>query len=126
MAPAPLIAIIDDDDAIREALADLTLAIGYRSAPYESAEAFLRLPPDEMPACLLLDVQMPGMSGLELQEHLRGQGQTMPVIFITSLVDPDVVDRAMQQGAHCVLRKPTKSETIEHCLYTAVHGLPAE
>ncbi len=124
MASIPLIAIIDDDVSIREALADLTLAIGYRSAPYESAEAFLDLPPDETPACLLLDVQMPGMSGLELQEHLRDKGATVPIIFITSLADQDVVDRAMRLGAHCGWRKPTKSERFDHCLYTAVHGLP--
>jgi FixJ family two-component response regulator len=118
----PLIAIIDDDEAMREALADLVDLIGYRSMSYGSAIDFVRSAGVRRPDCIILDVQMPGMSGLDLQQHLQSEGTPPPIIFVTSFAEPDLTARAMKAGAYCVLSKPTPNHVLERCLREALRG----
>lgn len=124
MSHIPLIAIIDDDEAIREALADLVDLIGYRSISYGSAIEFLKATEVRRPDCIILDVQMPGMSGLDLQQHLLREEAPPPIIFVTSFAEPDLTARAMKAGAHCVLSKPTRNDVLERCLGEVLRGEP--
>jgi FixJ family two-component response regulator len=121
-----MIAIVDDDEAMREALADLVDLIGYRSISYGSAIDFLKAAGVPRPDCLILDVQMPGMSGLDLQQHLqREDAPPPPIIFVTSFAEPDLTARAMKAGAQCVLSKPTPNDVLERCLRDALSGSDA-
>ena len=124
MSHIPLIAIIDDDAAMREALADLVDLIGYRSISYGSAIDFLKAAGERRPDCIILDVQMPGMSGLDLQQHLQREEAPPPIIFVTSFAEPDLTARAMKAGAYRVLSKPTPNDVLERCLRDALRGEP--
>jgi FixJ family two-component response regulator len=84
MAASPLIMIVDDDASIRDALNSLLRSVGWRAEGFTSAEAFLQSGQMHTTACLLLDVQLPGVSGLELQRQLRSRQARMPIIFITA------------------------------------------
>jgi CheY-like chemotaxis protein len=110
------VAVVDDDEALCWALADLLRSIGYRVELFESAEMFLNstdlLPFD----CIIADVHMPGMGGLNLVRRLQEQGTTTPVILITGLPNRNVDDEAVSAGAQCVLRKPFKSRTLLDCI----------
>ena len=125
MPNIPLIAIIDDDEAMREALADLVDLIGYRSTTYGSAIEFLKAA-GVRPDCIILDVQMPGMSGLDLQQHLQREEAPPPIIFVTSFAEPDLTARAMKAGAYRVLSKPTPNDVLERCLRDALRGEPPQ
>jgi FixJ family two-component response regulator len=114
---APLIAIVDDDEAMREALADLVELLGYKSVSYESAIEFLAAGRSTWPDCVILDVQMPGMSGLDLQERLMGEASPPPIIFVTSFAEPELRAKAIRAGAYCMLSKPTPSDVLEKCLH---------
>jgi len=98
--------VIDDDPALRTALGRLLAASGYAVSLHESATAFLALAHGPGPACILLDVDMPGMSGLQLQEHLARDGHPMPVIFLTGHGDVAMSVRAVKAGAEDFLLKP--------------------
>jgi FixJ family two-component response regulator len=102
--------VIDDEDAVRAGMAKLLLAEGYDVRTFDSAESFLQRSIDGQIACIVLDIQMPGLSGLELQEHLLSAGQELPIVFVTAHGDiPDSV-RAMKQGAVDFLPKPFDPE----------------
>ena len=106
MAPGPLIAVVDDDVSLREALTGLLSAYGYRIDAYSSGYDLLaceRLPDY---ALFILDVQMPGIDGLQLQEEILDAGVGSPVIFLTSDQDPEVRSRALAKGASAFLGKP--------------------
>jgi len=107
-AAAAVIHIVDDDDSLRSALQRLLAAAGYRVRTYASAGEFLLDPPAEAPGCLLLDLQMPGPSGLELQEALSRHGIVLPVIFLTGHGDLAAGVRAMKAGAVDFLTKPVE------------------
>ena len=98
--------IIDDDSALRTALGRLLAASGHAASLYESAAAFLSATIAPGPACILLDVDMPGMSGLQLQEQLSAMGHPMPVIFLTGHGDVAMSVRAVKAGAEDFLLKP--------------------
>lgn len=102
----PLISIVDDDISFREALAGLLHSFGYSIATFESGPDFLVSDRRYTTACLILDIQMPRMSGLDLQAKLVEQGQATPVIFVTSRADVHTLSRAMDAGAIAVLCKP--------------------
>lgn len=98
--------VIDDEDAIRSGMAKLLLSQGYSARTFDSAESFLEKGLDENISCIVLDLQMPGLTGLELQDHLLATGYELPIIFVTAHGDiPDSV-RAMKQGAVDFLPKP--------------------
>jgi FixJ family two-component response regulator len=117
---SPFIAIVDDDEMLCASLADLMRAVDYRAEAFTSAEAILASPSLPHFQCVIADVHMPSMSGIQLLQKLRGQGTTTPVILTTALPDERLDDEAASAGAICLLRKPFKTETllehIEECL----------
>ena len=112
MPRVPLIAIVDDDDALRDSLDDLLQSVGFRTHGFASAEAFLQAPHGHETACLLLDVRLPGMNGLELQRQMVAANWQIPIIFITSHVDDAACARALAAGAVAFLYKPCREEDL--------------
>lgn len=120
MNTAPLIAVIDDDASILVGLSSLLRSESFRVATYRTAEAFLAAPAAAAPDCVLTDVQMPGMSGLELQAELRKRHARLPVIFMTAFPDETVQARALASGAIAFLHKPFEAETMLNLLAAIV------
>jgi FixJ family two-component response regulator len=119
----PVIFVVDDDDQARKAVMALIGAMGVETLGYASAEDFLAHYQGRRPACLVTDVRMLGMSGLELQEELRRRGATMPVIVLTAFASTPATVRAMKNGAVTMLEKPCRDDE----LWEAVRdGLAAE
>ncbi|HJQ23795.1 MAG TPA: response regulator [Blastocatellia bacterium] len=115
---APLVTIVDDDEAVCEALESLLKSVGFRADVFASAEGFINSDHLDETKCLILDVRMPGMSGLELQEQLAAAYNHIPIIFITAHADDDARARAMQSGAVAFLSKPF----VESALLDAVRA----
>jgi two-component system, LuxR family, response regulator FixJ len=109
---APIVYIVDDDDAIRAALRLLLKSVGLAATTQSSAQDFLASYNPQQPGCLILDVRMPGMSGLELQQQLNLRGAIIPVIFITGHGDVPMAVEAMQQGAFDFLQKPFRDQDL--------------
>jgi FixJ family two-component response regulator len=101
----PLIAIVDDDDMMRAATEGLVRSLGFDTLSFPSAETFLKSAAPFEAACLILDVQLPNMSGIELQRHLRRSASSLPIIFITAFPDETAGERALNDGAVCYLSK---------------------
>ena len=120
MCRVPLIAVVDDDDALRNSLDDLLESVGFRVQGFASAEAFLQAQHTPETACLLLDVRLPGMNGLELQRQLGVMHRRIPIIFITAYADDDVRARALAAGAVAVLSKPCHEEEILQAIEVAL------
>jgi FixJ family two-component response regulator len=97
--------VIDDDHSVRKALGRLLRAAGYKFELFEAAEAYLACPPPEPPACLLLDIRMPGMNGLELQRAIEGTPMDLPIVFITGHADEELLQSLSRRTAK-VLYKP--------------------
>jgi len=102
----PLLSVVDDDESIRESLPDLIKEFGFASRVFSSAEEFLLSGSVDETSCLILDIAMPDMSGPELYQELKSQGEDIPVIFITGQQDEAVRLRAFEQGAVGFLIKP--------------------
>jgi len=109
--------IVDDDAAVRDSLALLLGLKGFRSVSLDSAEAFLSVYRPGQPGCLLLDVRMPGMSGLELQSRLAEQGHPIPIIIITAHGDVGMARAALKAGAEDFLEKPLDTEVLVETLH---------
>jgi FixJ family two-component response regulator len=109
---APTVYIVDDDDAVREALGALLSSVGLDYQPFASAEAFLAVANPHMRGCLLLDVRMPGISGLELQRRLRDQGLALQIIIITGHGDVPMAVRALKSGASDFIEKPFNEQDL--------------
>jgi FixJ family two-component response regulator len=120
MWSAPLISIVDDDESIREATKGLVRSLGYKAATFASAEEFLQSDNLDNTSCLITDVQMPGLSGLELQRRLIAQGTNMPTIFITAFPEEATRSSALKAGAVGYLGKPFSEESLLKCLDTAL------
>ena len=114
------IAIIDDDDSVRITTSSFVRSLGFAATSFSSAEEYLRSPQRYRSLCLISDVQMPGMSGLDLQSHLAAQGHRVPIIFITAFPDDNVRSRALAQGAVCFLEKPFDSQALSRCIDMAL------
>jgi FixJ family two-component response regulator len=112
MPDGPLISIVDDDDALRNSLDDLIRSVGFRAEGFPSAEAFLSSTQARDTACLILDVRMPGMNGLDLQLKIVAANWRIPIIFITSHADDDARARALAAGAVAFLYKPFREEAL--------------
>lgn len=121
-----IIAIIDDDEPLREALGSVLKAAGYSIDTFASAEDFLNFPGREEIACLILDVRLPGMSGIELQRRLCESGATIPIIFITAHGDASLRDLVMKAGAAGFLNKPVRSDTLLKEIQAALERAQAE
>ena len=102
----PLVAVVDDDESVRESLPDLLRELGFAATAFASADEFLSSEDITRTHCLLLDVCMPGMSGPELQQVLVSRGVRVPIIFITARADVNVRETLMQRGAAAFLSKP--------------------
>ena len=111
-AAAATVHVVDDDDSFRTAISRLLRTSGYEVKAYKSAGEFLLEPPPHGPGCLLLDLHMPGPSGLELQEAIARRGDGLPVIFLTAHGDVRKTVRAMRQGASDFLTKPVQREEL--------------
>ena len=107
-----MIAIVDDDEALREAMRSLVRSLGYGVSTFGSAEEFLKSEQVSDISCLITDLQMPGLSGLDLQERLIARGHRFPIIFLTAYPDEDVRIRAMKAGAIGFLSKPCRDEHL--------------
>ena len=114
-----MISIVDDDESVRESTKALVRSLGYSARTFASAEEFLDSDPDET-SCLILDVQMKGLSGVELLEHLIAEGRYTPVIFITAFPDERIRNHALEAGAVGFLRKPFGDEKLTRCLDAAL------
>ena len=115
-----LISIVDDDESVRRTTTLLIESFGFRAAAFESAETFLRSDHLHDTSCLIVDVQMPGMNGLQLQSHLAAAGCGIPIIFITAYEGKDSRQRAMQAGAVAFLGKPFSDEQLLQIIRSAL------
>ena len=117
-----LVSVVDDDESIRESLPDLLNEFGFAARAFSSAEAFLSSDYVDKTRCLILDVMMPGMTGLDLQQELMRRGQEIPVIFITAKKDEVLRARALKQGAVKFLNKPFSDTALLDALNVALDG----
>lgn len=122
MAAEFTISIIDDDLSLQTALARLVRSLGYAARGFSSAEDFLAAGMMHGSACVITDVHMPGMSGIDLKQHMNDQGCTVPVIMITAHTDPGLEDAAAASGAQCFLRKPVDAKMLAECLGKALQA----
>jgi FixJ family two-component response regulator len=120
MSTIPLIHVVDDDESLRPALLRLLAAAGFEARGYASAGEFLLQPPPARPGCLLLDVRMPGPSGLDLQEALQRHGIGLPIVFMTGYADLASSVGAMKAGAVDFLAKPVERDALFDALRRAL------
>ena len=116
-----MISVVDDDASVRSAVDNLLSAHGYQIETFASAEEFLRSARPNDTACVVADMQMAGMTGLDLLVHMRSQGNAAPFIFITAFPDESLRVRALQAGAICFLTKPFTAPSLITCLETALN-----
>jgi FixJ family two-component response regulator len=116
----PSISIIDDDESMRSAVVALVRSAGYEAQGFASAEDFLGCGTVESFACIITDIQMPGMSGIELKQHLTACKCPVPVIMVTARHDQGLEERAIASGAACFLRKPFDADALVGCLEGAL------
>lgn len=116
----PVIAIVDDDEPFRHATISFIRSLGYLAAAFPSADAFLDANAIENTDCLITDVQMPGMSGIELQNYLIAKGHRVPVIFVTAFPETEAQSHVLRAGAIGFLGKPFGDENLISCLNKAL------
>jgi len=116
MTTPDTIYLVDDDASVRRGLGRLLQAAGYRVVTCDTPEAFLALMPFTIPACLLLDVRMPNMTGLELQGALGDAGPHPPIVMMSGDADTATMERALSAGAVAVLSKPVELDALVHAL----------
>jgi FixJ family two-component response regulator len=119
-----VISVVDDDASVRIATENLLTSLGYIAHTFASAEEFLQSVYFNDTTCVIVDIQMPGMSGVELQALLLARGHQIPFIFIAAVADQTVRARVLKAGAICFLTKPFDKPTLIKCLETALkrHG----
>jgi len=120
MTGVPLISIVDDDDSLRNSLDNLIRSVGFRAQGFPSAEALLSSNQLHDTACLILDVRLPGMNGLELQRRIGAAKWRIPIIFITSHADDGASERALEAGAVAFLYKPFPEEELLNAIDAAL------
>jgi FixJ family two-component response regulator len=122
VSQAPVITIIDDDESVRVATESLLRSLGFGTSTFASAEEFLRSPRLGHTACVITDVQMPGMSGVELQSCLHAMGDPTPLIFITAFPEERLRKQAQAHGAIGFLSKPFDGSAMIECIDRALAG----
>jgi len=115
-----LISVVDDDESVRRTTKLLIESFGFRALAFESAESFLRSGQLQDNSCLIVDIQMPGMNGLQLQSYLAAEGCGIPIIFITAYDDNNSRQRALQAGAAAFLGKPFSDERLLQTIRSAL------
>ena len=108
----PLISIVDDDESVRNAMKSLIDSVGFRAEVFDSGEKFLNSPYLSQTDCLIADVRMPGMSGLELQDRLSAAGRSIPIVFISAHEDKEARARGLRAGAIDFLQKPFSEDSL--------------
>ncbi len=119
-ATEPIVYVVDDDAAVRHAIKDLLESVGIRSETFRSGREFLVRKPADTPSCLILDVRLPGSSGLEFQRELKAAGFEIPIIFITGHGDIPITVQAMKAGAVDFLTKPFREQELLDAIHKAV------
>ena len=121
MSKVPHIVVIDDDESIQQAMKSLIRTLGYSVDTFCSAKAFLESNMVQITSCLITDVQMPGMSGVELHQHLSDAGRRIPVIFVTARPIEATRARVIRDGAIGYLSKPVSEQSLLACLNNALN-----
>jgi FixJ family two-component response regulator len=124
MQQRAFVAVVDDDESVREALPDLLRELGHEAEAFVSAEEYLKSDHLSRTSCLLLDLAMPGMSGIDLKKELDRRGATIPIIFITAHGDELVRQRLRERGAVDCLLKPFTDTALQEALNTALQLKP--
>ena len=120
MPKRSLVSVVEDDQFFRESMSRLMRSLGYRVEAFASAADFLASPRLGETACLIADVNMPVMTGLELHRHLMDSGHAIPTILVTAYADDGVEARALKEGITCYLRKPVNEKDLKRCLVAAL------
>ena len=118
----PIISIVDDDPHFRDSVKRLMKSVGYVASAFASAIEFLKSPHLDQTRCLITDINMPGMSGVELYRRLIETGRAIPTILVTAYPDDSVRDRALREGVFCYLRKPFRESVLIGCVRSAMEG----
>ena len=121
LSQVPVVSVVDDDESVRIAMSSLLRSLGYDACVFASAEAFLASPRLHDSACLIVDMHMPGMTGLDLQAELRSRHRDVPIIFITGFPEETLRRRAEAAGAVGFFGKPVDGGIIIRCLDAALH-----
>jgi len=116
----PVISVVDDDAWSREGIRSLLQSLGYHAVAFASAEQFIKSDSVRCTACLITDLQMPGLSGFDLQRHLKNEGHQIPIIFVTAYPEERYRVRALAAGAICFLSKPFEEEALISCLRAVI------
>nr|WP_284699344.1 response regulator transcription factor [Sphingomonas lycopersici] len=116
----PLVVIVDDDEAVRTSLEELMLSVGIEAAAFGSTRELLEAELPERPGCLVVDVRMPGSSGLDLQQHLAATGNPKPIVFLTGYGDIPMTVQAMKAGAVDFLTKPVRDQSLLDAVTTGI------
>jgi FixJ family two-component response regulator len=124
MAERPLVAIVDDDESIRNATRDLLRAVGFSTATFEDAESFLGSTSRARAACVVADIRMPGMTGIELYQALVASGDGIPTVIITAHPEDATRARAREVGITCYLSKPFAPDELLECVSEALAKSP--
>jgi FixJ family two-component response regulator len=122
MLKGPLIAIVDDDESMRDTTRDLLESAGFSAATFASAARLLKFRQLRRVACLIADMRMSQMTGLELHQHLVASNQPIPTILMTAYVDERARAQAMKANIVCYLAKPFEAEVLLNCVRRAIHG----
>jgi FixJ family two-component response regulator len=122
MTKRALISVVEDDEPFRESMKKLMRVLGYTVEAFPSAADFLASPVLSATACLVTDVQMPGMTGLELHRHLVDVGHRIPTILVTAYPDEITRERVLKDGVVCYVAKPVDDEHLERCLRSALES----
>ena len=122
MVKRKLISVVEDDQPFRESMRKLMMSLGYTVEAFPSAADFLASPLLTATACLVSDVQMPGMTGIELHRHLVDVGHRIPTILVTAYPDEMTRNRAFKNGVVCYLSKPVNDDQLERCLRSALES----
>ncbi|TIP09205.1 response regulator transcription factor [Mesorhizobium sp.] len=126
MRDAPVISIVDDDESSRVGTASLVRSLGFVAHAFPSARSFLDSQQLTETSCLISDVQMPEMGGIQLQDVLHARGHNIPIVLITAYPDERVRAQAFARGAVCFLNKPFDGETLSRCLDVALKNNAGE
>ena len=124
MAERPLVAVVDDDKSLRNATRDLLRAAGYAADAFEDAESFLNSASRASTQCIVADMRMPGLSGLELHQALAAAGDTIPTVLITARPEASALARARAVGITCYLTKPFAPDELLECVREALAKRP--
>jgi len=122
----PLVAVVDDDESMRETMKDLLDSAGFSAVTFPSAESFLKSKRARIVSCLITDMRMPGMTGLELHRQLVASGTSVPTVLITAYPEERTREQALEEKVVCYLAKPFAADELLACIRSAIEGQPSD